>query len=396
MSTIEAMPRKAVAGVPPGPAAGLDRAARARRGLPPVAWLVLLAVLGAALAGGYLRFGPAWRDGPAVAQAPPPPVAVATGVAGTTELADQAVFTGSLQAAARVAVSAYTAGHVTAILFREGQQVESGTVLVRLDDRVARAQLDSAQSRLALKESALQRDATLRHEGFVPQTSLETSEADVAQARTEVAARQADLDLLTLRAPFAGTLGERQVEVGQYVTPGQTLVELIDLTRMTAEFRVPERTLASVHPGARVAFGTDAFADRTFAGEVRFIAPQIDPKTRSFLVRAELQVPGRELLPGMFGRVELEVGAPRPLLTVPEAALVRELTGSFVYRVEDGKARLTPVETGVTREGKVEIRGGLKAGDRIVVTGQFKLKDGDPVTEVPPSGEAAAAGAPKA
>ena len=379
-------------------AAALDRsrqAAPARRGLPLVAWLVLLAILAAILSAGYLHFAPSRH--PAPVTPPAPPIAITSVPVTTSELVDQTTYIGSLQAAARVAISTYSAGHVTQLLFQEGQQVESGTVLLRLDDRVARADLASAQSQLSLKQSQLQRDSTLRREGFVPQTSIETSQADVLQAQTEVAARQADVDLLTVRAPFAGTLGQRQVELGQYVTPGQTLVELIDLSRMVTEFRVPQRTLASVQPGAKLTFTTDAFADRSFAGEVRFIAPQIDPKTRSFLVRAELQVPGRELLPGLFGHVQLETGTPRNLLTLPETALVRELTGSFVYRIEDGKARLTRVETGTSYQGRVEVRSGLKDGDQVVLTGQFKLKDGDPVTDVqppPPAGDAATA--PKA
>lgn len=369
-------------GEPYGKLHGAADARTTRRGLPLAAWLALIAGIAGLLVWGYVRFDP-FAARSVAAPGGPVSVAVEAAEAKAVRLVDRLSYVGSTEAAEGASLSPYVAGHIKEILVQEGQNVGQGASILRLDDQVARAQLEAARVRLTLKVSQRDRDRTLRQEGFLPQTSLDASDAEVLEAQSEVTSREFDLHLLTVRAPFAGTLGTSRLTVGEYVTPGQKLMELVDLTRMMVEFRVPQRVLRLVRPEAVVTFTTDAFPDRSFTGKIRFVAPQIDPATRSFLVRAELQVPERELRPGLFGQVEVRTGAPRDGVVVPDAALVRQLTGSFVYRIVQDRASLTRVEVGARQAEGTEIVSGLAAGELVVVGGQFKLRDGDPVTVTP-------------
>ena len=353
-------------------------------GLSAASWTVVVLICAGLLAGAFYRFNP-FEHAP-VATRTAPPVAVTAVTAATSTVQDRLTFTGSLTAPQRITISPYTSGHVTEILVPDGASVTAGTPLYRLDDRTAKAELALAEGKLALNSAKLQRDRTLQREGFLAQVSLGSSAADVAEAEIDAKVKRVNLDLLTIKAPFAGELGRHKVALGQYVAPGDAMVDLVDHATVTVDFHVPERQLAQVSPGAAVTFQSDATGDREFTGAVSFISAIVDPAARSFTVLATLPNPDRALRAGLFGRVGLATGAPREALVLPGSALVQQLTGASVYTVSNGKARLTPVEIGTHTGSGVEITKGLAAGDQVIASGQFRLRDGDAVAVVKDGG----------
>ncbi|WP_027133353.1 efflux RND transporter periplasmic adaptor subunit [Geminicoccus roseus] len=363
----------------------MDRAAGERpRRLSRVAWLIVLVACAGIAGAAFYRFDPFGRKVAAVAAAPPP-VAVTLAAVDHAEIQDQLTFAASVTALRRITISPYTSGHITDILVLEGAEVTAGQPLYRLDDRTAQAELALAQERVDLNRAKVQRDSTLQSEGFLAQVSLGATQADLAESEVDLQLKQLNLDLLTIRAPFAGRLERHQVALGQYVTPGTAMVDLVDPDDLAADIQVPERLLEQVRQGASVTFQSNA-SGQTFDGDVIFISAVIDPSTRTFAVRTSLKDPEKQLRPGLFGSLRLATGARRSTLVVPEEALMQQLTGASVYRVADGKAHLVQVQTGTTAAAGVEITHGLEAGDQVVTSGQFRLRDGDAVQPQPAAG----------
>ncbi len=345
-----------------------------------VGWLVVVLVSATIVGAAIYRFDPFSRT--IAATAPAMPVAVTAASVEHARIQDEQAFVASLAALRRITISPYTSGHVTQILKPDGARVEAGEPLFRLDDRTAQAEVALAQGRVDQNKAKLQRDRTLQKEGFLAQVSLGATSADLAEAEVDLRLKQLNLDLLTIKAPFAGRLERHQVALGQYVTPGTAMVDLVDPSHVAADIEVPERQLALVRNGASVTFESNA-SKQTFKGEVTFISSVIDADTRSFDVRATLDDPGEQLRPGQFGSLRLTTGAPRQVLVLPDAALIQQLTGAAVYRIEDGKARFVQVETGTRGPAGVEVRKGLAEGDQVVTSGQFRLRDGDAVAIQP-------------
>jgi membrane fusion protein, multidrug efflux system len=345
-----------------------------------VGWfLVLLACAGIAGAAAY-RFDPFRRT--AVEPTAPLPIAVTAAPAAYAEIQDELTFVASLSALRRITISPYTSGHVTEILKPDGATVALNDPLFRLDERTAQADLALAQGRVDLNRAKLQRDRTLQREGFLAQVSLGATAADLAEAEVDLRLKQLNLDLLTIRAPFAGRLERHKVAVGQYVTPGTAMVDLVDPGQVAADVQVPERQLSQVRSGATVTFQSNA-AEQAFKGKVAFIAGVIDPDTRSFAVRATLDDPDGQLRPGQFGSLRLATGTPRKAVIVPEESLMQQLTGAAVYLVVDGKAKLAQVETGTSSPAGIEVTKGVAEGDQVVTSGQFRLRDGDAIAVQP-------------
>lgn len=349
-----------------------------RRRLGAFGWLTIIVICAGLLAGAFYRFNPLHQNTSTVVT--PPPVAVTAVTAALATVQDQLTFIGSLIASQRITISPYTSGHVIEILVPDGASVAAGTPLYRLDDRTAQAELALADGKVALKAAKLERDRSLQRDGFLAQVSLGSSAADVAEAEVDRRVKHVNLDLLTIKAPFAGEIGRHKVALGQYVSPGDAMVDLVDQDSIAVDFHVPERRLAQVHPGAGITFASDALGDQTFEGIVAYIASTVDPATRSFAVVGTMPNTQRILRPGLFGRIDLAVGSPRQAIVLPESALIQQLTGTSVYKVVDGRAKLTPVETGTRTASGVEITQGLAAGEQVIASGQFRLRDGDAVS----------------
>ncbi len=314
---------------------------------------------------------------------------VATVKATTQPWQSEIKAVGTLRAAKGADLSPETGGIVENVFMESGQDVEEGTVLFQLrsGDDIAKLQALVAQVRLA--ELTVARDKTLIQTQAVSQATLDADIAGLENLKAQIEAQNVVLQKKTIVAPFAGRLGLRQVDVGQFVAAGTAMVTLQQLDPLFLDFFVPQQDLGKVHVGQKVAVRTDAFEGRLFEGEIEAIGVKVDDKTRNVEVRAVLKNQDKALRPGMFATMTIETGAPQSFVTLPQTAITFNPYGSTVYSVkEDGvddtgaskkKAMMMFVETGAARGDQVAIIKGVVAGDEIVTAGQLKLRNGSSV-----------------
>jgi membrane fusion protein (multidrug efflux system) len=322
----------------------------------------------------------------APAKAPPGIVVEATKVS-LVKLPQALTAVGSVRSDETIVLRPEIAGRIAEISFREGEQVARGRVLVRLDDSVQQADLQRAKANLVLSKSKFDRAVELRDQGFISSQARDEAENNLKVAQADVEQMQARLDKATIRAPFSGVIGLRQVSIGDYVKEGQDMVNLESLDPLKVDFRVPEISLSLVKEGQTLQITLDAIPDKAFDGRVYAINPLIDANGRSIVIRAH--VPNREgkLRPGMFARVRLFTSGVKDTLVVPEESLFPVGDDKYVYKVVDRKAQRQKVDIGQRREGRVEIVNGLTPDDVVVTAGAIKLREGAPVTianEAPP------------
>ena len=305
---------------------------------------------------------------------------------------------GSLRADESVVVRPEVAGRISRIHFTEGGRVQAGQPLFTLDASLAQADLNEAAANLENSRRAAARAQQLVDEKLIARADFDTARAALGVDQARVASARTALSKMTLRAPFSGQIGLREVSVGDYVSVGQDLVRLVRLDPIEVDFSVPESVMGQVRNGQKVAVSVDAFPGESFTGEVVAIDPVVDPNSRSARVRAQVPNPDARLRPGQFARLQLDTGSDRAdALLVPEQALMQEGDTRFVYTVVDGKAHKTPVKTGTRVPGNVQVLEGLKPGDVVITAGQGKpmMQEGVPVM-VLPGADAAAANAPPA
>jgi membrane fusion protein (multidrug efflux system) len=333
--------------------------------------------------------------------APPQTVSVITAHSSSWQPTIEAV--GSLRAVRGADLSLEVAGVVDSISFNSGDDVKEGAVLLKLRSDDDEAKLASLQATAELSQLTLDRDLKQWKIQAVSQATIDTDRANLKNAQAQVAQQQAILDKKTLRAPFAGHLGIRAIDLGQYLGPGTTIVTLQALDPIYLDFFVPQQAIDQVRLGQSVTIRIDAFKDQTFAGEISAINPKIDTNTRNVQVRATLKNPDRKLLPGMYATVAINTGEPANYITLPQTAITYNPYGNTVYVVDSkpaeagGKplqqtARQTFVTTGPTRGDQVAILKGVNEGEMIVTTGQIKLHNGSPVlidNSIAPSADAA-------
>ncbi|MBI2784253.1 MAG: efflux RND transporter periplasmic adaptor subunit, partial [Gammaproteobacteria bacterium] len=260
-----------------------------------------------------------------------------------------------------------------------GQAVDEAAVLVTIDPSEYRAQLEQNAAVVQLNELNYQRAKQLNEEKLISPQAYDESLAKLKESQANLALAKARLDKTTIRAPFAGRLGLRQVSPGDYAQPGRAIVNLEDIDSIKVDFRIPESYLAKVRADLPVNVRVDARSDRAFAGRIYAIDPRIDEASRTILLRARVPNPGGELRPGMFVRVTLVLGRRPDALLIPEQAVVPMGDAKFVYRIVDGKAVQAQVNIGQRLEGLVEIVEGLNANDTVVTGGQTKIFEGAPV-----------------
>ena len=314
----------------------------------------------------------------------PVEVAEATQSVSATEI----LAVGSLMSDESVEVTSETAGRVQEILFKEGNRVKTGDVLVKLDDSLALAELKDAEARLGLAQATYERSRSLQKTGAVAKQSFDEAltNLEVAKAAVELARTRAEM--LQVKAPFDGILGFRTVSVGAYVTAGSKLVNLEKIDELKVDFSVPEVFLAQLSPGQKVEVTVDALPGGIHEGTVYAINPHIDVNGRALQVRATLNNRDMELRPGLLARVIVKGKDEKQVVMVPESAIVARGGETLVYRLENGKAVETVVSTGKRRNGQVEILEGLKANTQVVTAGQARLKNGSEVEIVTPAGSA--------
>jgi membrane fusion protein (multidrug efflux system) len=253
-------------------------------------------------------------------------------------------------------------------------------VLVRLDDSVQQADLDRARANHVLSKTKHERSIDLRNKGFISNQALDEAVNNLKVAQADSELMEARINKTAIRAPFSGTIGLRQISIGDYVKEGQDLVNLESLDPLKVDFRVPELALSQVRDGQTLQITLDAIPDKAYDGKVVAINPLIDANGRSIVIRA--QVPNRDgrLRPGMFARVRLFTTDSKDTIVVPEESLFPLGDDKYVYKVVDGKAARQKIEIGQRREGKVEVLNGLVPEDVVVTAGVIKLREGVPVT----------------
>ncbi|MDR0716206.1 MAG: efflux RND transporter periplasmic adaptor subunit [Azoarcus sp.] len=313
------------------------------------------------------------------------PVLVELAQLSARRVEDDVAAVGTLVSNESVVLHPEMSGRVAAIHFRDGSAVRRGAVLIELDAAVQLAELQQANAELALAQSNARRIEDLFARKFVSSSARDEAASRLEVARASVALARARLERTRIRAPFDGIVGIRKVSVGDYVRDSDVLVNIEDIDTLKLDFRLPEIFLGRLRPGQMLEISSDVAPGETFPGRVDAIDPQVDAEGRAVLLRARLANDEGRLRPGVFARVRLIVEERDGVLMAPEAALVPAPGQTqFVYRVEEGRARRVEVRTGMRRAAEVEIVEGLSPGDRVVVAGQLKLRDGAPVTVAQP------------
>lgn len=282
---------------------------------------------------------------------------------------------GTARANEAVDVTAKISNRVTAIRFREGQQVRAGDVLVEFDGEQARANVAAAEAELRDSRSQFNRSRELFATKALSEAQLDQLQAALSTAEARLAGARSQLNDTIIRAPFAGRVGLRNVSVGSFVSPGTVITTLDDTSIIKLDFSVPEVFLAQLREGLEITSRTTAYADEAFKGKVSSIDNRLDPVSRAVLVRARIDNRDGRLKPGMLMTVRL-MRAQAPALLIPEQALVPESDRKFVFAVRDDKAVRVEVQTGRRRPGEVEVTDGLSAGDVVIVEGTQKVRDG--------------------
>ena len=325
-----------------------------------------------------------------------PPVPVTTALAKSETWRGELAAIGTIEAHRGVTLAPQVAGRVDAILFESGSWVKSGDTIVKLDDSTERAQLQAATADLRLKELNLIRARELAERGNMAQANLDTAVAQRDQAAAQVELIRAQINQKTIKAPFDGRLGIRQVNLGQYLAAGAAIVTLQSVDPIYVNFTLPEREIPRLKVGQEVSLTVEGRKDRVFTGKITSLDAKVDEATRNLLVQATVENKDRALVPGTFARLTVTLTEERKVVTVPETAVTFSLYGDSVYVVverkdkdgkvvtgADGKPQLTHerrfVRVAERRNGVAGLSEGIKAGERVVTAGQTKLFPGSAV-----------------
>lgn len=317
------------------------------------------------------------------------------------DLVDRIEATGELLAREHARIASEVGGRVTEILVTEGTAVEAGTEVLTIDPErrslerdSARAHVDEARARMRDAEREHGRLADLRKRKVASQTQLDQADTELKLSRSRLLAAEADFGVTEralrdarVAAPFAGIIARRSVSRGEYVQPGTELFELVALDPIEVEFSVAEVDSGRVAVAQSVELRLAPFPDETFVARVIFVSPTIDPRTRTLRVKAEVENPAGRLRPGLFAKVDLGVAERSGVPMVPEEAVLQRSDGSVVFRADEAnRVQRIRIETGVHRNGLVEVVAGIDAGEVVVSRGQALLAGGEVVTPRHPDG----------
>ena len=343
---------------------------------------VVLVVVGSL---GFVKYRQIDTAMKAFASFQPPPVAVTTLTVKQEPWPATLNAIGTVVAVQGVTVSADLPGVVQKINFDSGQYVHQGDVLVELDTREERAQLAAAEADRDLAQVNFKRLQGLVQDGVIAQADFDKAQAEQRASEAKVKEIRATIDRKTIRAPFTGRLGLRQVNLGQYLSAGNGVATLESLDPIYVNFGVPQEDAARARIGSKVVARADDPAGVHFEGRVSAIDSRIDESTRNVQVQATFHNAGGKLRAGMFVKVELATGAARPLLTLPASAISYAPYGDSVFVVSDMRdhsgheyrgVKQQFVKVGGTRGDQVAVLSGLTQGDEVVTSGTFKLRNG--------------------
>ena len=348
--------------------------------------LLVVAALAAFKINSFMQMGKAFS-------APPPPISVAAAKAEQMQWQSRLPAIGTLRARQGVDLTVEVGGTVKELLFQSGEKVELNQPLLQLDSAVEQASLGTAQAELGLARVEFERGRSLVSRQTISKSEFDRLSAQLQKANASVAQLKATLDKKRILAPFAGTIGIRQVDVGDYVATGTTIATLQDLTRLHVDFYLPEQNAPQLAIGEQVRIKVAAYPDEVFEGEIDAINPKVEDATRNLLIRAALDNPQGRLLPGMFADLAVLLPSEAAQVVVPETAITYTLYGNSVYVIEpqkgeDGQPQQDDkgqpvlavqrrfVDTGERREGLVVVNKGLQPGEQVVTAGQLKLDNG--------------------
>jgi len=315
------------------------------------------------------------KDAKSPSKGPPilPVKAVAAKVAPAV---DEASAVGTLRADESVVIRPEIAGRIAEIRFEEGQRIARGALLATLDAGEAKAQLASAAAQAKLDAQRLERAEDLHKKNFISPQGLDEARSNAARSGAAVREIEARLAKFELRAPFAGVIGLRSLSVGAFVAAGTDIARLEKMDQLKMDFRVPESFISRVRLGQRVKAAVDAYSNQDFTGAIYAIEPGIDEGTRTILLRARVANPNFKLRPGMFARVNLQLGKRDKAVWIPEQAIVPKGRDSFVFRVANGRADMVRVQVGIRKAGEVEVTSGIAGGELVVTDGTLRLFPG--------------------
>jgi membrane fusion protein (multidrug efflux system) len=328
------------------------------------------------------------------------PQTVSTTIAATAAWQSRTEALGTLRAVRGSDLAAQASGVVDTIHIESGTDVKAGSVLLTLKPNDDPAKLAQLQAQAELAAITLKRDQEQLAAQAISQATVDTDVSSLKSARAQVAAQQALIEEKTVRAPFAGRLGIRQVDEGQYLTAGTTVITLQALDPIFVDFYVPQQALSHVKVNQSVSATVDAYPGVTFRGKISSINSKVDSTSRNVQVRGSFANADRRLYPGMYANVLIDNGSATPEVTLPQTAITYNPYGNTVFVVqkngadEKGNPHLTVlqrfVKLGDTRGDQVAVKSGVAAGEEIVSAGQVKLRNGSPVlidNKVQPSDE---------
>ena len=347
---------------------------------------VVVAAIAVVAVVGRSRFSGAASADAAQAGAPGggmPPMPVDVDTARRDMVIDAVRATGRIEAVSAVDLRPDEQGRITALMFEEGQSVAEGTSLVKIDDAILRAQAERAKADRDLARQQLERVRRLRTDNASTPADLERAEATHRSAEASLALLDLQIARTTVRAPFAGVVGQRFVSAGDYVTTASRLLTLQTVDPQRAVIEVPERYAVDLRRGQTVEFTVAARPGRIFRAQVEFVDPVVQTDNRTILVKARASNADHLLRPGMFIEARLATAQRPNAIVVPEDAIQPLRTANVVWAVADGKASRRTVVLGARAQGRVEVLSGVDAGELVVVGGLERMSEGMPVKPQP-------------
>ena len=354
---------------------------------------LILTVFGVLLVGGALvgtKLEQFRAMGEAGAKMVPPPQVVTAATARKDEWENTLSATGSLVAVQGVTVRAEVAGRIVAISFESGKAVDKGQVLVEMDISTEKAQLQAAQAAAALAKANLDRARELFAKKNMSPAERDAADAEFKERTAQVATIQSTIDKKTVRAPFSGRLGIRQVNLGEVLAVGDAITTLQTLAPIYVDFSLPQQWLGDLATGTSVRVTTDAVAGEVYDGTISAVSPEVDPITRNVRARATIANRDEKLRAGMFANVEVVLPSREKVLAIPATAVLFAPFGDSVFVIEEHEAesggqkeqtvRQRFVRLGTRRGDFVAVTKGLEAGEQVVSSGVFKLSSGMRVT----------------
>lgn len=352
---------------------------------------IMLAIVGTVFAGLYFFVG--FRSSmikQMLAAMANPPQTVSVTTAAVQEWRQKLTAVGTFRAVNGADLALEASGVVEKIHFQSGESVAAGQLLLELRKDTDVARLDALKAAAELGAINLRRDQAQLKIHAASQATVDTDVANLKSATAEVAQQEAVIAQKTLRAPFAGRLGIRSVDLGQYIGAGAVIVTLQALDPIYLDFFLPQQALNGVEVGQTIAATVDTFPGQSFTGRIAAINSKVDQSSRNVQVRASLPNADHKLRPGMFASVEIAIGEPERLVTLPQTAIVYAPYGNSVFLAQKGDGKTAPqgaglvarqsfVRLGATRGDQIAVMEGLPEGAAVVTAGQIKLRNGTPL-----------------